>query len=388
MKMKKIGLYLSAAQHGGGMYQYNLALLNALRALPRNKFSLEIVFSEPSWGRHLQTGDFTTTYVTNSLLGKELGNIWIMSGLPVGVWRRVSSYFNPIIKLIKNSDCDLWIFPNQDSFPCQVPVRSLYAIFDLNHRYARGFPELSGNGRYRYREQYLRASCKLADGILVDSEVSKQQVRESYAIPSGKIFVLPFIPPHYIFENARFYNENFLKELPEKYIFYPAQFWAHKNHISLLRAINKIKNVFPDIHLILVGAKHNSYLSVTQEIEKLGLQNQVHILGYVEDRYLPELFKRARAMVMPTYCGPTNIPPLEAFALGCPVAISSICSQQVGNAALTFDPYSVEEIAHCISQLWSDDELCEILRFRGIQKAKDWGEEQFGQKLCDIIDSL
>lgn len=39
---------------------------------------------------------------------------------------------------------------------------------------------------------------------------------------------------------------------------------------------------------------------------------------------MPEFYRRARRMVMPTYFGPTNIPPLEANALGCPVAVSKV----------------------------------------------------------------
>ena len=82
---------------------------------------------------------------------------------------------------------------------------------------------------------------------------------------------------------------------------------------------------------------------------------------------MPEFYRRARAMVMPTFFGPTNIPPLEAFALGCPVAVSNIYGipEQVGDAALLFDPNSVEEIADCIERLWQDDALCASLISKG-----------------------
>ena len=62
---------------------------------------------------------------------------------------------------------------------------------------------------------------------------------------------------------------------------------------------------------------------------------------------------------MPSYFGPTNIPPLEAMALGCPVAVSNkyAMPEQVGDAGLLFDPDSPEEIAKCIKAMWLDDKL-------------------------------
>jgi len=50
-------------------------------------------------------------------------------------------------------------------------------------------------------------------------------------------------------------------------------------------------------------------------------------------------------MIMPTFFGPTNIPPLEAIAVGCPVAVSNIYGMphQLGDAALYFNPTRVEK---------------------------------------------
>jgi glycosyltransferase involved in cell wall biosynthesis len=91
---------------------------------------------------------------------------------------------------------------------------------------------------------------------------------------------------------------------------------------------------------------------------------------------------------MPTHFGPTNIPPLEAFLVGCPVAVSGIYGipEQVGDAALLFDPESVEEIAKCIERLWTDDALCVMLAAQGKQRAAAWGQEQFNARLREIID--
>ena len=74
-----------------------------------------------------------------------------------------------------------------------------------------------------------------------------------------------------------------------------------------------------------------------------------------------------RALVMPTFFGPTNIPILEAWAFGCPVLTSDIrgIREQVGDAAVLVNPRSVEAIADGIYRLWTDENLGRMLGERG-----------------------
>lgn len=112
--------------------------------------------------------------------------------------------------------------------------------------------------------------------------------------------------------------------------------------------------------------------------------------GYVPDADLPEFYRPVRALVMPTFFGPTNIPPLEAFALGCPVAISGIYGipEQTGDAAMLFDPRSVEDIAIAIERSWRDDWLCEQLRAKGYARSRRWRQVDFNRCVQGVIDKL
>ena len=202
--------------------------------------------------------------------------------------------------------------------------------------------------------------------------------------------MLPYVPPRYISEaviSPDFFHKY---QLPAKFIFYPAQFWWHKNHIRLISALAKVKEKHHDISLVLVGTRKNAYDDVERHVKSLGLDSHVRIFGYVPDNDMPEFYRRARAMVMPTFFGPTNIPPLEAFALGCPVAVSNVYGipEQVGDAALLFDPDSVEEIANCIERLWQEDALCASLISKGHARAVLWGQQKFSQVLHGIVEKL
>jgi len=87
---------------------------------------------------------------------------------------------------------------------------------------------------------------------------------------------------------------------------------------------------------------------------------------------------------------PSLIPPLEAFQLGCPVATSHVYGvpEQLGEAALLFDPSSVAEIQEAVERLWSDDELCHALVRLGNERARAWGPEQFSRRLWSVFDTV
>jgi glycosyltransferase involved in cell wall biosynthesis len=125
-------------------------------------------------------------------------------------------------------------------------------------------------------------------------------------------------------------------------------------------------------------------------VERLGIADSVRFAGYVPEHDMNEFYRRARALILPTLFGPTNIPPLEAFALDCPVAVSGIYGmpEQVGEAGIFFDPYSLESIASSIRRLWVDDGLCQELRAKGKAKAAAWGPAQFAARLQGILRQL
>ena len=388
--MKKIGLFLGASHSYGGTFQYSQALLGSVSTLPKDKFSVVVVYTVEAWVKHLEAYDVKKVPVRKGFWGRAFCFGLLVLGMPVSVWRQICRHVHPVALTLLEEQCDLWIFPCSDGWSYLVPVPALVTIHDLMHRYEPRFPEVSEKGERRRREREFSNICKWAKGILVDSEVGRRQVMESYGLDASRIHVLPYIPPKYIYSHDASEDFDSLCTLPKKYIFYPAQFWEHKNHERLIRAVGRLKREIPDLKLVLSGSKKNAYDSIRNLVRDLNLTDDIFFLGYVPDRDMLELYRRARALVIPTFFGPTNIPPLEAFIVGCPVAVSGIYGmpEQVGDAALLFDPKSVAEIAECIRKLWTDDELCTVLAAKGRQKAALWGEKQFNEKLRNVIERI
>jgi alpha-1,3-rhamnosyl/mannosyltransferase len=97
----------------------------------------------------------------------------------------------------------------------------------------------------------------------------------------------------------------------------------------------------------------------------------VHLLGFVEDRFLPALYRCAWLFVYPSLYEGFGLPPLEAMACGCPVTCSNAPSlpEVVGDAALLFDPMDEAAIAQALRRGVEDSQLRERLRAAGLARA-------------------
>lgn len=387
--MYKIGVLLSGQPNNGGSYQFWLAILKALSELDKNKYDVEIYSRSDEWIaladtlaiKHLQLKP------QRGFVGVYLERAYRKFHFPF--LQKLTVLFDLDYNLVQKERPNIFLAQYVDGFGDILKIPSIVPIFDLMHRYERRFAEVSCE--YEAREILFRHQCETAEIILADSDVGKKQIIESYGEVREElekhVEILPFIPPDYIYNiNA---ITHFPYELFDKYIFYPAQFWTHKNHNNLIEALAKLKTKGLEINLILVGSEQNNRKCVEELIREKGLESNVKILGYVTNEEMVYLYQHARALVMPTYFGPTNIPQLEAFELGCPVATSGIYGipNQVGDAALLFHPDSVEEIADCIEKLWNDDILCKELIQRGKNRAMCWGQEQFNCKFKGILDN-
>lgn len=119
------------------------------------------------------------------------------------------------------------------------------------------------------------------------------------------------------------------------------------------------------------------------------LESQAEESGIMQsDGKLVTLYKKAVAVVMPTFFGPSNIPPLEAFALGCPLAISDVpgISEQVEEAGLLFDPNDTDDIAEKIYRIWTDENLRQELIKKGYERVKELNIENYARQWENVIE--
>jgi glycosyltransferase involved in cell wall biosynthesis len=295
---------------------------------------------------------------------------------------------------------DLMIYaaPSAISFESRVPY--MMAIHDLQHRVQPEFPEVSRGREWETREYMIRNGVRHATRILADSEVGKEDVLGFYdftGISEDRIEVLPFAPSPLLHAptDAEVRDVRARYHLPGEYLFYPAQFWPHKNHIRVVESIHRLKSRGVDVSVVLVGSHADSLMEETwRRVQRLvstyGLDSQVLSLGYVPDDVMSALYAGAHALLFPTFFGPTNIPVVEAWSFGVPVVTSDIrgIREQTGDAAELVDPRSVDAIAEGIERVMTDSTLRDRLTKAGRERVGEYGQEEFNERVKTILERV
>jgi glycosyltransferase involved in cell wall biosynthesis len=384
----RVGLFLGIGPNAGGMFQYAQSLLAALSTYPPAEYQIEVACVGSAWHEKLAGYPFRAHQLRGGEFGLFMANAIMAARIPGQLTRAFSRSMNPIAWQLKRLRCDVWIFPAQDAIGYQVGVKTISTVHDLMHRYEPRFPEVVRGRRYAIREHRFGNLVAWASGVLVDSEVGRTHVVESYRADPEKVYPLPYVSSFK--DSSSTCSAYSGTSVPGKFFLYPAQFWPHKNHATLVAALAIAKAKCPDIHLVLSGSRTREFEKVVSQAAKLGLRENISFPGYVSEKDLEAFYKRARALIMPTFFGPTNIPPLEAMSCGCPVAVSGIYGmpEQCGEAALYFDPRSTEDVATVLERLWMDDGLCAQLAAKGREKMASWGAVQFAARLRQIIDDV
>jgi glycosyltransferase involved in cell wall biosynthesis len=305
----------------------------------------------------------------------------------------MSNYDNFLNKAVCEHQIELMWFLGPSYFqPVHVPY--IYTLWDLAHRIYPYFPEVSYEGwNWDNREELYNVTLHKSVYIFTGTEAGKKELLQLYNIPEGKIKVIPFPSPSLNNKIQCGDIDSILERenISNPYLLYPAQFWPHKNHIALLRAAAILKDTY-DLHfnIVFTGSDKGNRRYIEDKVEELRLADNVFFLGFVPVNDLICLYQNAFALVFPTFFGPDNIPPLEAFALSCPVIASRVsgAQEQLGDAAILFDPENEEEIARSVKKLVDEPDLRQSLIKKGLERSKQWRSEHYVEAAISTFDKF
>lgn len=410
-----IGFYFECFKKSGGVYQYALNLLEALKKMTEHAF---IVFTiSPDFP--FESFDLPNWHIVQlASNGKKKSNSKVDAGpTPESVRRKLTLVALRILRTLKlyrveifltrvkakrrarafeNHGLNLMIFhgPSELSFLTDIP--SFVPIHDIHHRLHPESPEVSSLGQWEKREYLIQHIKETAHKILVNSARTKTDLIRCYGIEGGRIEVMPCPAPVYFkkIPSAEKQRKVIKKyNLPEKFLFYAAQFWPHKNHQNLIRALSILKKENrPWLPLVLVGSAQSlwgEFEKVKQLVSENGLERDVHFLGYVDNDEMPALYSLSTALVMPTLFGFTY-PVFEAWQMNVPVIYSNAddSQEQVGGAALTVTPQDPNDIAQKIELIIKHPELGKKLAAEGQKKLENKTQERLNIKVRELIETF
>jgi glycosyltransferase involved in cell wall biosynthesis len=213
---------------------------------------------------------------------------------------------------------------------------SVVTLYDLQHL---DLPQLFSRSERAFRTFAYHRSVRGADRVICSSTFVAQRAIAQLELDANRVRVIPLGVDRERLSPG--------SEARERFLLYPARRWPHKNHARLFDAFALLRRNHPELTLVLTGG--GEYGTLPPGVEARGLVYEAELLS---------LYRRAAAVVFPSFYEGFGQPPLEAMACGCPVACSDAASlpEVCGDAAAYFDPSDPEAIAAAVERVLADPE--------------------------------
>jgi len=304
---------------------------------------------------------------------------WTQFGLPLNLYTQ------------KNKP-DVFFSPTHYA-PRMSPVPTVISIMDLAYIY---FPYAFKKNDLYQLKNWTAYSVRNSKKIVTISQSSKNDIIKVYKTNQEKVAV---VYPGIKQEDSIKYKEVSMEELQKKYhiskqyILFVGTLQPRKNVARLIEAFTKIE-ISPsknqDLELVVIGKKGWLYEEIMSAPQKFGVEDKVKFLDFVGDDDLPSIYKHAQLYVLPSLYEGFGLPVLEAMKYGCPVATSNISSlpEAGGDAALYFDPESVDDIAKTITKILEDEKLRKSMIQKGYEQIKKFSWEKSAKEVLDVLQQV
>ena len=378
-----IGILAIVDPSSGGIYQYTESVLESLTSDNSGKYRYVIL-----------TLDSAKERVPK--LGFEIRTLPI-SKIPK--WLRMLRFFFLFLGIQTQllmtaaerdtiNDIDLFLSPVISPYPHYFSKKPfIFTLHDMQERYYPHF--------FSWRQRTIRRVLnyrltQAAQHILCEAETVHDDIVRFLNVAPAKISVIVAPPQLSMTELSstpdKMSSIRTKYTLPKQFLFYPSQFWPHKNHCSLIDALALLTHEFPDLCLVLTGGRKHCYSTLVAQVSRLRLTSRVIFTGFVDQSDLGTLVQLASVMVIPSLFESVSIPIFEAFAAKVPVCTGHNLHHQVGDAALCFDPLNPKDIANQIRLILTDSDRSKALTVQGHAMVSQLTGRQFQTNLTKIID--
>ena len=260
-------------------------------------------------------------------------------------------------------------------------------VHDLSFEHV---PETFSPWLLHYLRQAVPRSLRAADHIIANSAATRDDYLAHFSLTESQFTVIHGgVSPEFQPVNTAT-DASLFPQLKRPFVLAVGTIQPRKNFKRLIEAIAILRETGCELELAIAGGRGWLEGEMLDARERLGLQDAVHLLGYVPDAQLPALYRRARIFAYPSLYEGFGLPLLEAMACGTPTLTANVSSlpEAAGEAALFIDPHDTDSIAAGLRRLHEDDSLRAALRERGFARAHEFTWARASAKLLDVYDML
>jgi glycosyltransferase involved in cell wall biosynthesis len=282
---------------------------------------------------------------------------------------------------------DLFFGPLNNLQPRIYDRPSVAILHDIQEQY---FPQYFSEPDLRARHEIYPEICRSATILVTISEFCKNSIIEKFGIDPGKIEVVYNAPQRRLVQRPADDDGTWRRDpLPQRFFFYPAVCYPHKNHALLLDALVALREKTGRCPaVVFTGFELPRGYPLRAEITRRGLNDSCRVFDEVDVDELRYLYRHALALVMPTKFEGFGLPAIEALACGCPALLADVPAlrEVAGEHALYFNPEHREPLVELLQQVEEDAELRRRLGAAGPAVAVRFSWDASAQRMREVFN--
>ncbi len=307
-----------------------------------------------------------------------------------GIYRSVCNSFYKEVCEIINANSDLVYTPTTILFPYMISKPTVISMHDVQQFH---YPEFFSKAELLSRKIHFGLSADMVTHIQASSRFIKQDLLQHFTVlKPEQITVIPEGVDIDLFakeKETKYLNDKY--NLPKEFLFFPAQLWLHKNHITVLKAIKQIElTQNKKIPLVLTGAKESAAKQIFSFVEE-NKMDYVHYLGVVPFEDILALYKRAKFLITGVLYESSSLPVLEAAASGTAVIASATPPNKELNEILNinlFQPTNVDELVYLLLKIWDDNTLIKKQVSHNLEHIEHYSWNNVASRYIELFERL
>ncbi|WP_017654680.1 glycosyltransferase [Fortiea contorta] len=390
-KTLKIGLFINDDPRWVGGTEYIKNIILALGSLPtevRSTFELCLICDGKLQDSLLN--QISPYLHTIYLLEDHLPPITLLNRIRWKVTSKLFNQENPRWSDFFSQEKFDFIYPYLGNYNSRLPLRSAAWIPDFQHKH---LPHFFSESHLQETDQYFAKIAQQAPLVVLSSKTAESDFHELFPKATQKTVTLPFKS----FPKSTWYEQDPLKtqlhyNLPDRFFIISNQFWQHKNHLTVLKALKLLQE--NSIYPIIVCTGHiydfrkpDYSDTILQTIHTLGISNQVYLMGLIPKTDQIQLIRRSLAVIQPSLFEGWSTIVEDARCFGKKIAISdlSVHFEQNPPNSIFFDRNSPENLADILADWWKNLQPGPDLEQEAIAKKVNFDEVQaFGYRFLEI----
>lgn len=347
---KRLGLiYNNDNQWIGGTY-YTMNLIHAMNVLNENQKPEIVAFSNIDDFDKLQK---ETNYPYLIFEKLDQGNLNLITRIINKITYKTLK--KVIFKQQYKGYLDALFIMQRSGYLESVPFENrIYWIPDFQDKHYPEFFTPEGLAKKHERSQWI---SDYAENIILSSEAVKKDWETYYPDYKGKTKVVHFAVTHPEYDSLEIDELKSKFNLPEKYFFSPNQFWAHKNHMVVIQAAERLKQKGKPMVIAFSGKENDSRNPEYTEklkayVKENDLEDVVRFLGFLDRREQLKLMKHAVAVIQPSLFEGWSTVIEDAMAMNQRIIASDleVNIEQLGEKGMYFERHDPAILANCFEE--------------------------------------